>query len=495
MVGEDEESDYEEFAFAFFSPVEMPGEPATLKEALESSDAEEWKKAMESELKSIEENGTWELVELPEGRKAITSKWLFKIKSDADGKIERHKSRLVAKGYQQKEKVDYKELFAPVVKPTTLRTLLAGAAIKGWVVKQMDVTTAFLNGVLEEEIFMAQPEGAGAGGAAGVGSTGGAGARATVSAGGPAGVGADAGGAGVVPAGSGGAARPRPYFVPLLEQVLGLPPSPSPAPSLECPPPVQSESQLQLVSPLPAPSPYAGPTGGLAERRAPESRPASPVRTARTSRRVPRPRLPAVPGTHQMALRPSTAPQRVPLSSPPESSLPALADPASGALRAASPTVTCLLATVVTDPSFESTVASALVTELVEFAAHCRLDYATSLVADTAFLQGSLHEEIWLRRPPGFTGSFPPGTQWSLRRLVYGLRQAPREWHDTLRTTLAALGFAPSTADPSLFLRTDTLLPPFYILVYVNDLVFATADTAGIAHVKSPGTEHGAPLP
>ncbi|CAI7882182.1 unnamed protein product, partial [Closterium sp. NIES-53] len=159
MVGEDEESEYEECAFAFFSPVEMPGEPATLKEALESSDAEEWKKAMESELKSIEENGTWELVELPEGRKAITSKWLFKIKSDADGKIERYKSRLVAKGYQQKERVDYKELFAPVVKPTTLRTLLAGAAIKGWVVKQMDVTTAFLNGVLEEEIFMAQPEG------------------------------------------------------------------------------------------------------------------------------------------------------------------------------------------------------------------------------------------------------------------------------------------------------------------------------------------------
>ncbi|CAI7919535.1 unnamed protein product [Closterium sp. NIES-53] len=124
IVGDDEESDYEECAFAFFSPVEMLGEPATLKEAL-----------------------------------AITSKWLFKIKSNADGKIERYKSRLVAKGYQQKERVDYKELFAPVVKPTTQRTLLAGAAIKGWVVKQMDVTTAFLNGVLEEEIFMAQPEG------------------------------------------------------------------------------------------------------------------------------------------------------------------------------------------------------------------------------------------------------------------------------------------------------------------------------------------------
>ncbi|CAI7909939.1 unnamed protein product [Closterium sp. NIES-53] len=108
-----------------------------------------------------------------------------------------------------------------------------------------------------------------------------------------------------------------------------------------------------------------------------------------------------------------------------------------------------------------------------------------SLDFSTAFLQGSLHEEIWLRRPSGFTGSFPAGTQWSLRRPVYGLRQAPRDLQDTLRTTLAALGFASSTADPSLFLRTDSLLPPFYILMYVDDLVFATADTAGLAHVKS----------
>ncbi|CAI7802876.1 unnamed protein product [Closterium sp. NIES-53] len=108
-----------------------------------------------------------------------------------------------------------------------------------------------------------------------------------------------------------------------------------------------------------------------------------------------------------------------------------------------------------------------------------------SLDFSTAFLQGSLHEEIWLRRPPGFTGSFPAGTQWSLRRPVYGLRQAPREWHDTLRTTLVVLGFAPSTSDPSLFLRTNTTLPPFYVLVYVDDLVFATADTEALAHVKS----------
>ncbi|CAI7857275.1 unnamed protein product [Closterium sp. NIES-53] len=108
-----------------------------------------------------------------------------------------------------------------------------------------------------------------------------------------------------------------------------------------------------------------------------------------------------------------------------------------------------------------------------------------SLDFSTAFLQSSLHEEIWLRRLPGFTGSFPAGTQWSLRRPVYGLRQAPREWDDTLRTTLAALGFAPSSADPSLFLRTDTTMSPLYILMYVDNLVFATTDTEALALVKA----------
>ncbi|CAI7808351.1 unnamed protein product [Closterium sp. NIES-53] len=465
--------------------------------------------------------------------------------------------------------------------------------------------------------------GVGAGGSAGAGPSEGAGAGAA-GAGGATGAGAPAGSPGAVPARSGRASRPRPYFVPLLEQVLGLPPSPSPAPPLECPQPVQLQSLLQPVSPLPSLSPYTGPTGGLAERRASASRPASPARPACPSRRTSRPRPPAVPGTHQMALRPSTAPLRVPLPSPPATSLPALPDPESDTLRAASLTVARFLATVVTDPSLASTAASALVAELVDFAASCRLDYAASLVAEsasvyppsvrgecalstdvledrqeefqcfaaalphlvssllapegdpdapdiptprsyaeaiegyyssqwqaamdaemaswkstgtyvdevpppganivsgmwifrvkrppgsppvfkaryvargfsqrqgvdyfqtfsptpkmttlrvllhvaaqrdyelhsldfsTAFLQGSLHEEMWLCRPPGFTG-----------------------------TTLAALGFAPSTADPSLFLRTDTSLPPFYVLVYVDDLVFATADTAGLAHVKS----------
>ncbi|CAI7902555.1 unnamed protein product [Closterium sp. NIES-54] len=192
--------------------------------------------------------------------------------------------------------------------------------------------------------------GVGAGGSADAGTSEGTGAG-TAGAGGATGAGAPAGSPGAVPAGSGGALRPRPYFP---------------------------------VSPLPAPSPYTGPTGGLAERRAPASRPASPARPACTSRRTSRPRPPAVPGTHQMALRPSTAPLCVPLPSPPASSLPAFPDPESNSLRAASPTVAHFLATVVTDPSLASTAASALVAELVDFAARCRLDYAASLVAESA---------------------------------------------------------------------------------------------------------------
>ncbi|CAI7836663.1 unnamed protein product, partial [Closterium sp. NIES-53] len=357
-------------------------------------------------------------------------------------------------------------------------------------------------------------------------------------------------------------------------------------------------------------------SGGLTKRRKPASRPVLPVCTAPC---IPRSRPPLVSGTHAMALHPSSVPLRVPLPAPPESSLPEAPDPESDRARSTSPTVSRLLATAVTNPSFESAAASALVAELLDFAAAYRLDYATALVAEsmsasppsvggecalgmdvledmqedfeclaaavprfpsmllapegdpdapdiptprsyakaitgpyssqwqaamdaemaswkstgtyvdefpppganivdgmwifrlkrppgsppafkaryvaqgfsqqkgvdffqtfsptpkmttlrvllhvaaqrdyelhsldfsTTFLQGSLHEEIWLRRPLGFT-----------------------------ETTLAVLGFAPATADPSLFLRTDTLLPPFYVLVYVDDLVFATADTEAL---------------
>ncbi|CAI7869203.1 unnamed protein product [Closterium sp. NIES-53] len=170
---------------------------------------------------------------------------------------------------------------------------------------------------------------AGSGGAAGAGAAGGAAAaRAAGDAGGAAGTGdPEAEGTSPVSAVSGGVARPRPYYVPLLQQVLSSPPSSGP-PHFLSPPPVRSQSQFQPTSPLPGPSPYSGPTRGLTERREPGSRPvspasraASPVRTARAGR-VSRPCLPPVLGTHSMTLRPSTAPQRVPLPSTPASSLP-----------------------------------------------------------------------------------------------------------------------------------------------------------------------------
>ncbi|CAI7832519.1 unnamed protein product [Closterium sp. NIES-54] len=130
--------------------------------------------------------------------------------------------------------------------------------------------------------------------------------------------------------------------------------------SLLCPPPHQTQPQLQPESPLPAPSPYAEQTGSLTERHEPESRPASPVRTVRTSRRIPRLRPPPVPGTHIMALRPSSVPLQVPLPSPPASSLADGRDPESDLARATSPTVPRVLVIVVTNSLFESTAASAL---------------------------------------------------------------------------------------------------------------------------------------
>ncbi|CAI7788640.1 unnamed protein product [Closterium sp. NIES-53] len=233
--------------------------------------------------------------------------------------------------------------------------------------------------------------GAGAGGT-GAGDPGAGGAGA----GDPGAGGAGAGGAGARGTSAGGTAQRRPFFVPpppsslpppysVLRQVLSLPSSTGLTSSLLCPPPHQSQPQLEPDSPLPAPSPYTEQTGSLIERREPESRPASPVRAVRTGRRFPRPRPPPVPGTHIMALRPSSVPLRVPLPSPPASSLADGPDPDSDLVRVASPTVTRLLTNVVTDPSFESAAASALVAELADFAANCRLDYAAILVAESEF--------------------------------------------------------------------------------------------------------------
>ncbi|CAI7855523.1 unnamed protein product, partial [Closterium sp. NIES-54] len=206
--------------------------------------------------------------------------------------------------------------------------------------------------------------------------------------------GAGARGAGARGTGAGGTVQRQPFFVPpppstlpppesVLRQVLGLPSSTGLPHSLLSPSPHQSQPQLQPDSPLPTPSPYAEQTDSFTEHHEPESRPASPDRVVCTGRRVPRLRPPPVPSTHVIALRPSSVQLRVPLPPPLASSLPAIPNPESDLARAANPTIPRLLAILVTDPSFESIAASALVAELLDFAAASRLDYATALVAES----------------------------------------------------------------------------------------------------------------
>lgn len=134
-------------------------EPKTYNQAVKSTDANQWLSAMNEELTSIEQNETWELCNLPAVRKAIGSKWVFKLKMDENGKIIRHKARLVAQGFSQKFGVDYDEVFAPVVRTTTLRMLLSVAGARGYAVNHYDIKTAFLNGSLNEEIYMKPPPG------------------------------------------------------------------------------------------------------------------------------------------------------------------------------------------------------------------------------------------------------------------------------------------------------------------------------------------------
>ena len=134
-------------------------DPTSAQEAISSSEGEKWKKAMNEEMKSMESNDAWELVDRPKGKKTIGCKWVYKRKRSADGGVERYKARLVAKGYSQQYGLDYDETFSPVARFESLRTILALAVQCDFHVHQIDVTTAFLNAKLCEEVHMEQPEG------------------------------------------------------------------------------------------------------------------------------------------------------------------------------------------------------------------------------------------------------------------------------------------------------------------------------------------------
>ena len=118
-----------------------------------------WRDACEDEISSIIKNKTWELVDLPKGAKPIGLKLIFKIKRNSDGTINKHKSRLVAKGYIQRHGIDFEEVFAPVARIESIRLIISIAASKGWELHHLDVKTAFLHGDLKEDVYVTQPEG------------------------------------------------------------------------------------------------------------------------------------------------------------------------------------------------------------------------------------------------------------------------------------------------------------------------------------------------
>ena len=131
----------------------------TYKQIMKSEDKSKWQEAMDAEMKSIMQHETWELVELPKNKKAIGCRWLFKVKKNADGTVNKYKARLCAKGFTQRLGVDFTETFAPVAKMTSIRTMLAIAAEKDLEIQQFDIDTAFLYGKINEELYMDQPDG------------------------------------------------------------------------------------------------------------------------------------------------------------------------------------------------------------------------------------------------------------------------------------------------------------------------------------------------
>ncbi|GKA04469.1 retrovirus-related pol polyprotein from transposon TNT 1-94 [Tanacetum coccineum] len=134
-------------------------EPANYKKAMASPEAAKWKEAMKSKIQSMYDNQVWNLVNTTTGLKMVGCKWIFKKKTDMDGKVHTYKARLVVNGYTQTHEIDYEETFSPVAKIKSIRIMLAIAAFHDYEIWQMDVKTAFLNGKLTEDVFMAQPEG------------------------------------------------------------------------------------------------------------------------------------------------------------------------------------------------------------------------------------------------------------------------------------------------------------------------------------------------
>lgn len=138
------------------STVELPFEPPSIVVALQSP---QWKNAMQSEYQAPVDNGAWTLVPYTPDMKVISNKWIFKVKTNADGSLDKLKARLVARGFEQFAGVDYLETFSPVIKSSTIRFVFFLAATRHWYIQQLDINNVFLNGLLEDKIFITQPQG------------------------------------------------------------------------------------------------------------------------------------------------------------------------------------------------------------------------------------------------------------------------------------------------------------------------------------------------
>jgi len=134
----------------------IQNEPSSFSDAVKR---QVWKDAMTEEYESIMKNDVWEVVPRPQDKTVVTSKWLYKIKHAADGSKEKYKARFVARGFSQKEGIDYDEIFAPVARYTTIHSIIALVASQEWNLHQMDVKTAFLHGSIKEEVYVEQPKG------------------------------------------------------------------------------------------------------------------------------------------------------------------------------------------------------------------------------------------------------------------------------------------------------------------------------------------------
>jgi hypothetical protein len=145
---------YDDFVahhYAYMVRVIQEVEPTCFEQAVGNP---KWDNAMDEEMATLDANATWELVALPEDKKAIGCKWVYKVKHNANGSMSRYKARLVTKGYAQTYGIDYEETYSPVAKMTTIRAIIAMVAVKGWSLHQIDVNNVFFHGDLQDEVYM-----------------------------------------------------------------------------------------------------------------------------------------------------------------------------------------------------------------------------------------------------------------------------------------------------------------------------------------------------